>query len=88
VDSIEIIPSDAAHTLQHIAGPKSELATKHGVYYQHVTVADRPESYAERATELFPGLFRNLRMFVLDPHDLARSKLTRNTPVDREDVAY
>jgi hypothetical protein len=88
VDYIEIIPSDAAQTLQHIAGPKSELAKKHGVYFQRVTVADRPESYAERATELFPGLFRNLRMFVLEPHDLALSKLTRNNPVDREDVAY
>jgi hypothetical protein len=50
-------------------------------------VASLPESYAERLTELFPRRFPRLRLFALDPHDLAWSKLARNSPIDREDVA-
>lgn len=50
-------------------------------------MASLPESYDERLTELFPGQFRNLRLFAPEAHDLALSKLARNHPVDREDVA-
>ena len=88
LDYIEIIPHDALKVLEEIAGRESELAKKYRLYFQHVAVASLPESYAERLAELFPGRFRNLRMFALDPHDLALSKLTRNSPIDREDVAY
>jgi len=88
LDYIEIIPSDAMAELQRIAGPDSALAKKHRLYFQHVGVASSPESYAERLTELHPGHFRNLRLFEFEAHDLALSKLARNSPVDREDVAY
>ena len=64
------------------------MAKTYRLYFQHVTVASLPESYDERLTELFPGRFQNLRLFALDAHDLALSKLTRNTPVDRDDVAH
>jgi len=74
--------------LQRIAGPDSELAKKHRLHFQHVGGASPPESYAERLTELHPGHFRNLRLFEFEAHDLALSKLARNSPVDREDVAY
>lgn len=47
-----------------------------------------PDGYVERLTELLPGTFENLRLLGLDAHDLALSKLARNHPVDREDVAY
>ena len=88
VDYVEIVPPDALHVLQAIAGPESALARRYRVHFQHVTVASLPESYAERLTELFPDRFGNLRLFVLDPHDLALSKLARNSPVDRDDVAH
>ena len=39
-------------------------------------------------TELFPDHFGKLRLFTVEAHDLALSKLVRNYPVDREDVAY
>src|SRR5438552_16427628 len=55
------------------------------LYFQHVTVASLPDSYGDRLTELFPGQFRHLTLFALEPHDLALSKLARNSPVDRED---
>ncbi len=88
LDYIEIVPRSALQVLEEIAGRESHLANKYRLYFQYVAVASLPESYVERLTELFPGRFRNLRMFALDPHDLALSKLTRNNPVDREDVAY
>ena len=88
VDYVGIIPRDALQVLQQIAGPGSILAKKHGLHFQHVAIASLPESYNERLRELFPGRFRNLRLFALDPHDLALSKLARNNPVDRDDVAY
>ncbi len=88
LDYIEIIPHDAMEVLQRIAGPESELAKKYHLYFQHVGVASLPESYAERLIELLPGRFEKLQLFELEAHDLALSKLTRNSPVDREDVAH
>lgn len=88
VDYVEIVPSDALGVLQELAGPGSMLAKKHGLYVQHVAVASLPESYAERAVGLFPDYFDHLRLFALEAHDLALSKLGRNSPVDREDVRF
>jgi hypothetical protein len=88
VDYVEIIPHDALQVLQQIAGPGSILGKKHGLHFQYVAVSSVPESYNARLRELFPDRFRNLRLFALDAHDLALSKLARNNPVDRDDVAY
>jgi hypothetical protein len=87
LDYIEVIPRDARAILQHIAGVESPLAKKHRVHLQHVGVASLPESYAERLTEIVPGMCERLRIFALDAHDLALSKLARNSPIDRHDVA-
>ena len=61
---------------------------EHGLHFQHVTVASVPEAYAERLVEPFRGRFGNLRLLVVEAHDLALSKPVRNTPVDRFDVAH
>jgi hypothetical protein len=66
VDYIEIVPTGAARVLQEIAGEGSPLDKKYGPFFQHVTVASLPESYTDRLTELFPGRFRNLRLFAVD----------------------
>jgi Nucleotidyltransferase of unknown function (DUF6036) len=71
-----------------IAGPNSELAKKYRLCFQRVGVADVPESYVERLVELFPRRFEKLRLFELESHDLALSKLARNWPRDRQDVEY
>jgi hypothetical protein len=88
VDYIEVVPHDALETLQRIAGRTSPLASKHRLYFQHVGVASLPESYVERLAEMLPGTFQNLTLLALDAHDLALSKLARNHPVDREDIAH
>ena len=87
LDYVEVIPRDAMATLQHIAGVGSPLAKKHRVHLQQVGVASLPESYAERLTEIAPGMCERLRIFGLDAHDLALSKLARNSPIDRHDGA-
>jgi hypothetical protein len=87
LDYFEVVPHEATTMLQEIAGIGSPLAKKHRLYFQHVGVVSLPESYAERLAELFRKTFQRLRLFALDPHDLALSKLTRNSPIDRDDVA-
>jgi len=87
LDYVDIVPTDAMEVLQRIAGLGSALATKHRIYLQHVGVASVPESYAERLTEIPLSSLRRLRLFALDPHELALSKLARNSPIDRDDVA-
>ncbi len=42
----------------------------------------------DRLTELIPGHFKNLRLFVPDPYDLVLSKLSRNMERDRQDVEF
>lgn len=86
LDYVEVVPRERLSTLEEVAGRGSELAKRYGLHFQHVTVASLPASYDERLAELFPNQFQNLRLFALEPHDLALSKLARNNTVDREDV--
>ena len=85
LDCVAILPH---HDLEAIAGRGSALAKKHRGYLQYVAVNIMPEDYETRLTELFPGRFKNLRIYVPDPYDLILSKLERNSPKDREDVEY
>lgn len=88
VDYIEAVPHQMASVLQTIAGRESILAKKHQVYLDFVTICDPPDDYKERLVEMFPQRFSNLRMYALDAHDLVLAKLTRNSPVDLEDVKF
>ncbi|CAN5348982.1 hypothetical protein BH10ACI3_BH10ACI3_14600 [soil metagenome] len=66
----------------------SELHKKHRVYLDPVGVATLPENYADRLTETFPGTYQNLKLFALDPYDIALTKIERNTTRDRDDVKH
>lgn len=70
------------------AGEGSNLHAKYGVYLDSVGVAITPEDYEDRLTEMYPGIFRKIRLWALDPYDLILTKLDRNILVDREDVEY
>jgi len=37
---------------------------------------------------MYPGVYRRIRLFALDPYDIALSKLCRNIARDREDVRH
>ena len=88
VDYIAAMPSSATTELEAIAGRGSALHKKHGLYLQHVTIADVPEDFAARLTELFPGAFARLRLLALDVHDVVLAKLVRNSPIDLEDAKF
>jgi hypothetical protein len=88
LDYRTLIPYNRINDLQRIAGVGSALAIKHKVHVQHTAVDSMPDEYGERLTELFPGRFKNLRLFIPDPYDLVLSKLSRNIERDRQDVEY
>jgi hypothetical protein len=87
LDLVEVAPHTAVW-LEQTAGRGSALHRKHKLYVQIVTVATLPDSYADRVTEMFPQTFERLRLFVLDPYDLALSKVSRNLELDLEDVKH
>ncbi len=42
----------------------------------------------DRLHEVFAHTYNNLRLFALDPYDIALTKIERNTERDREDVKH
>jgi len=74
--------------LEEVAGQTSLLHKKHGVWLHRVAVANLPEDYATRLTDMAPGAFKFLRLFVPDPYDCILSKLERNATKDRDDADY
>jgi hypothetical protein len=83
VDILSVVPHFDTQTVLALAGKASPLHAKHHVYLDLVTVATYPDSFEDRVTHAFPGMFTHLRILTLDPYDLALSKLERNAPHDR-----
>jgi hypothetical protein len=88
VDVIAINPRSEIEAVMHLAGQSSHLHRKHKLYIQLVGVTTVPDGYEERMKDIAPGTFKHLRLFALDPYDLALSKLERNTQRDRDDVRH
>jgi hypothetical protein len=88
VDYVAAIPTDSVADLEEIAGRDSALAKRYGLHFQQVTVAEVPDGYEERLTELFAGQLSRLRLLALEEHDLVLAKLVRNSPVDMEDAKF
>jgi len=88
VDVFAFAPKNEASALIDLGQKGSVLHGRHKIYLDPVRVATPPEDYEERLTEMFPGTFKNIRLFALDPYDIALTKLERNSPKDREDVKY
>jgi hypothetical protein len=87
VDVLPDAPNEALTDLLSFAGESSALHRKHGVYLDLVTVAACPYDYEDRLLEL-SGPWTRLRLFALDPYDVALAKLERNLQRDRDDVLY
>src|SRR5262245_55579428 len=82
VDVLPICTNAGTESLLNLAGEGSALHKKYKVYLQVVGVATVPVNYEDRLKEMFPGTLKHLRLFGLDPYDLALSKLERNTQRD------
>ena len=50
-------------------------------------MANYPDSYEGRLIRIFP-LWSNVRLWALEPHDLALTKLERSSERDIQDVIY
>jgi len=89
VDLFSIGSPEQGKKLLEEAQQGSELHREYGVYLQYVGgIASLPIDYDERLVEMYPNLYKHLRFFALEAHDLALSKLARNGPTDRDDVLY
>lgn len=88
VDVLPIASNSEIDAVITTAFEGSPLHKKHGVYLQIVGVVTVPEDYQARLIEMFPGAFMHLRLFALDPYDLALSKIERNSQRDRDDVKH
>lgn len=88
VDVLAVVPRGEIRRLTTLAGKGSALHSKYGLYLDLVTVATVPEDYEERLAEVAGGTFKHLRLFALDPYDLALAKLERNVQRDRDDVKH
>jgi hypothetical protein len=88
IDALSIAPKASAEIIRRLGTLGGPLYAKHRVYFDFVSIAHVPESYEDRLIEMFPGAFSLLRLFALDPYDLALSKLERNIQRDRDDVRY
>lgn len=71
------------------AGDGSELARKHGVYFQAANTSlmliEEPDWF-ERSKEILKGELENIRVLVISREDLILSKLSRYNDRDREDI--
>ncbi len=85
---VVISQEDTFRKLIELGGKESPLHKKYEIYLDCVTVTPVAENYEERLVEMFPGTFQHLRLFALDPYDLALSKLERNIQRDRDDVKH
>lgn len=87
IDVLAAIPAGALSQLQRLAGEGSDLHRRFRVYLQPVRIVTYPENYEARLIRMWPDQpFGRLRLFALEAHDLALTKLERNSDVDREDV--
>lgn len=88
IDTLSIAPRAEEAVIRQLGSRGGPLHARHQVYLDLVAVAHLPEDYEGRVSEMFPGVFERLRLFALDPYDLALSKLERNIERDRADVLF
>ncbi len=74
--------------LDAMAGQGSALHGKHKVWLHRVGVANLPEDYTTRLSEMASGQFKRLKILVPDAYDCILSKLERASPKDRDDTDY
>ena len=88
VDVVSINPRRSSQKLMEIAGEGSLLHKNYKVYLDSARIAPLPENYEDRLMELVIESFKRLRLFVLDPYDIALAKIERNIQRDRDDVKF
>ena len=88
LDVVVLAPGEQSAALLEKARKGSNLHKRCKLYLDHIAWVKVPDDYEDRLAEIFPGVFKHLRLCVLDPYDLVLTKLERNVERDREDVQY
>ena len=87
IDILAVGSRETLARLEKLAGRGSKLHSEFKVYIQPVGIVTYPEDYASRLMRMWPNFrLRKLKLYALEPHDLALTKLERNSDVDRQDV--
>ncbi|MGH9369034.1 MAG: DUF6036 family nucleotidyltransferase [Thermoanaerobaculia bacterium] len=87
IDVLTAVPNQELANLQRVGGQGSDLHKRFKLYLQPVTVACYPEDYEQRLIRMWPRFkLAHLRLYALESHDLALTKLERNSDVDRQDI--
>ena len=72
-----------------LAGKGSPLHTKHKVYLDLVgSIAVVPDDYEDRLIPIDSSGFENIKLSLMEPHDIVLAKLGRDHPKDVQDVEY
>lgn len=87
LDVLSVIPPEAAEQVSVLAGKGSRLQRKHRVYIDRVGVVNYPDDYETRLLRVFPN-WPKVRLWALEAHDLALTKLERSNDRDIRDVLY
>lgn len=82
---------DIAHSapinIESLAGKGTALHGQYKMYVQYVGISTPPCDYQQRLVAVYPqAQWKNLRLFGLEAHDLALSKIERNSRRDSQDV--
>jgi hypothetical protein len=88
IDVLMFVPRENSRKLIDSGQAGSDLHHRHKIYLDSVTTVTPPEDYDQRLTEIYPGTFKDISLYALDPYDIALTKIERNSPKDREDVKY
>ena len=75
-------PQAGADNIEALAGERSDLARKHRLHFQRVTIAEVPGDYEQRLVRVFATDFTQLRLFAFEAQDLVLSSfpgITRKT---------
>ena len=86
IDVLDIVPQGLVSTLTAVAGKESMLAKRYKVYLDVVVMANPPFHYESRLRPMYEGAFTHLQLLVMDPYDVALTKLKRDSDKDFQDV--
>ena len=82
IDVLDVAPPRMVAALTKEGGKGSPLAIKHRVYLDIVGIANAPYDYESRLRPMYPGAFQNIHLLVMDPYDVALTKLKRDSDKD------
>ena len=86
IDVLDVAPGSVVRVLMREGGRGSPLAIEHKVYLDFVGVANPPYEYESRLRPIYEGAFQHLNFFVMDPYDVALTKLKRDSDKDFQDM--